>query len=258
MNFQFYAYYYFWIAPHLLLLPVAVLMFRKGLHKEFPIFFSYLLFEFVEFAVLFSLHIVFYQVLHYVVPSPTYKAVDLISRTGSIALHFGILQELFESPVAHSSELRRTHARMLKAVSGVLIVLALLFIGSLYYSTAGHRLVREYGTVESMNIAQCGLIVFVFLWYRYLGLKMTPFVFGIVVGTGITACFEPLIHAWKDSLAFRNSILPDDLAMAAYHLTVIVWLYFAYAQKKITSTGDDAPAMPLRKWAADSGRIVRL
>ena len=28
----------------------------------------------------------------------------MISRTGSIALHFGILQELFESPVAHNSD----------------------------------------------------------------------------------------------------------------------------------------------------------
>jgi hypothetical protein len=258
MNFQLYAYYYLWIAPHLLLLPVAVLMFRKGLHKDFPIFFSYLLFEFAEFVVLFSLYLVYYRLLHYEVPSSTYRTIDLIGRTGSIALHFGILQELFESPVAHSSELRRTHARILKAVSSVLIVIALLFIGSLYYSTVGHRLVSGYGTVESLNIAQCGLIVFVFFWYRYLGLRMSPFVFGIVLGMGVTACFEPLIHVWKDSLAFRNSLFPDDLVMAAYHLTVIVWLYFAYAQKKTIFDGDAAPAIPLRKWAADSGRIVRL
>lgn len=257
MNLKFYTYYYLWIAPHLLLLPVAVLMFRKGLHREFPIFFSYLLFEFVQFSVLFTINVL-YRSHYYVVPSWMNQSVDLISRTGSIALHFGILQELFESPVAHSPELRRTHARMLKVVSGVLIVLALLFIGSLYYSTVGHRLVPAYATLESLNVAQCGLIVFIFLWHRYLGLTMAPFAFGIVLGMGVTACSEPLIHAWVDSVAFRRSGLPNDLVMAAYHLTVIVWLYFAYAQKKISADGDAAPAMPLRRWAADSGRIVRL
>ena len=258
MNLQFYAYYYLWIAPHLLLLPVAALMLRRGLHKEFPVFFSYLLFEFAAFCALFSIHVIGYRLHLYAFPSWMNQGVDLISRTGSIALHFGILQELFESPVAHNPELRRTSARMLKWVSGVLIVMALLFIGSLYYSTVGHRLVPEYATLESLNVAQCGLIVFLILWHRYLGLKMAPFAFGIVLGTGVTASFEPIVHAWNDSVAFRRSGIPNDLVMAAFHLTVIVWLYFAYAQKKITSDDDAAPAMPLRKWAADSGRIVRL
>ena len=41
--------------------------------------------------------------------------------------------------------------------------MALLFVGSLYYSTLGHRLVPAYATLESLNVAQCGLIVFIFL-----------------------------------------------------------------------------------------------
>lgn len=258
MNLQVYSYYYLWIAPHLLLLPVAVLMFRRGLHKEFPIFFSYLVFEFAEFCALFSVHVIDYRLHLYTFPSGMNETVDLISRAGSIAFHFGILQELFESPVAHSPELRRNSARILRWISGALIVMALLVLGSLYYSTAGHRLLPAYAPVESLNVAQCGLIVFLFLWHQYLGLKMAQFAFGIALGMGVTACSEPLIHAWTDSLAFRRSVVPNELGMAAFHLTVLVWLYYAYAQKRITFDAGSVPSPRLREWAAGSERIVRL
>lgn len=258
MNLRLYTYSYLWIAPHLLLVPLAVLMFRRGLHKAFPIFFSYLLFEFAAFWPLFAMYVLDYSFHIYSFPSWMVTTADLISRTGSIALHFGILQELFESPVTHSPELRRTSARILRWVSGVLIVMALLFVGSLYYGTIGHRLVPAYATLEGCNVAQCGLIVFLFLWYRYLGLKMAPFAFGIVLGTAVTACSEPLIHAWTDSLAFRRSVLPNDLGMGAFHLAVLIWLYYAYAEKKIDLNAGTVPAPQLREWAASTERIVRL
>lgn len=233
-------------------------MFRRGLHKEFPIFFSYLLFEFFQFCALFTMHLIDYTLHLYAFPSWMNTTVDLIFRTGSIALHFGILQELFESPVTHSLELRQKSARILRWISGVLIVMALLFVGSLYYGTVGHRLVPAYATLESFNVAQCGLIVFLFLWYHYLGITMAPFAFGIALGIGVTACSEPLIHAWADSLAFRRSGVPNDLGMGAFHLTVLIWLYYAYAQKKIAFNAGSVPVPRLREWAASSERIVRL
>jgi hypothetical protein len=102
------------------------------------------------------------------------------------------------------------------------------------------------------------LIVFLFLWYRYLGINMAPFAFGIALGMGVTACSEPLIHAWNDSLAFRRSSVPNELVLGAFHLTVLIWLYYAYAQKQLALNAGAAPAPRLREWAASSEGIVRL
>jgi len=255
MSSLFYVYYYLWAAPHLLLVPVALLMFRKSLHKTFPIFFSYLIFEILQFCVLLPMHVVYMMHLN-IFPLRMYPTVDLVGRTGSIILHFAVLQELFESPVAHNSELRRTSARMLKWVTGILVVVSLLFLGSLYYGTIGHRMVPAYATLEALNIAQCGVLVLVFLWHRYLGVTMSPLAFGIGLGMGVTACSEPLIHAWKDSLATRNSGLPDDFVFAAFHVAALIWLYFAYAQKEITS--NSGSTLQVREWAADAGRVAHL
>ena len=253
MNLQHPIYLYLWVAPHVLLIAVAIAMFRKGLLKEFPIFFSYLLFEFLQFSVLCAIY------FHLLKISPgLYSKIDLCGRVGSTVLHFGILQELFESPVTHNASLRQTTARMLKWVTGSLVVLASAFIAFQYYNSLGHRLLPPYASLEALNIAQCLLLVLVFLWYRFLDLRMPTFVFGIALGLGLTASLDPLIEAWKDSAAMGSSLVPDFLQMAAYHCSVVLWLYFALAREKVTSQSGTSSLLEIREAAADMGRIVRL
>lgn len=256
MNLSRFIYFYLWLAPHLLLAPVAILMLRRRLHKEFPIFFCYLLFEFLQFCFLFTVHFLF--TTHWVaISASTYGKIDIFGRAGDIALHFGILQELFESPLAHNAPLRRTMGRILNGVTVFIVVLASLFIGSLYYSSSfGHRLVPAYVMIEALNTAQCGLLALVFLWHRFLGLKMSPLVFGIAVGIGLVWGLEPVIQSWKDSLAAGNSIIPDLVQMTVYHCAVLIWLYFASAREKTETNSNAVSLLHAREWAADLGRVI--
>lgn len=253
MNLQLIILRYLWVAPHVLLIAVAIVMFRKGLHREFPIFFASLFFEFFQFCVLFAMYCHFLKL-----PGWLYMPFDLFGRAGSTAFHFGILQELFESAVKHNASLRQTTARALKWVTMVLVALASAFIGFEYYTMLGHRLLSTYATLEALNITQCFLLALVFLWYRFLGLRMSTFVFGIALGMGLTASLEPLVVAWKDSLTAGGSMIPDYLTTAAYHGTVLLWLGFALAREKVTAPSGAAPLLAMRDSAADMGRIVRL
>ena len=47
--------HYLWIAPHALQLIMAIIMIRRGLLREFPVFFTYTLFQAVEGGTLFTL-----------------------------------------------------------------------------------------------------------------------------------------------------------------------------------------------------------
>ena len=242
-------YFYLWIAPHVLLLAVAFLMLRRGLHKEFPIFFSYLLFDFLQFCVLFT--------IYWRDAWASYVTVDILGRSADIALRFGILQEMFESPLAHSAPLRRAMARTVNWVTFSLVILALLFIGSIYYNSFGAGVLQAYVTTEALNTAQCGLLVLVFLWHRFLGLRMSPLVFGIAVGMGLASSLEPSIHAWRVS-AGQNSSVPDFVQMAIYHGAVLIWLYFAQVREKIAPDANAVSLSPAREWAADLGRVIHL
>lgn len=250
MALQHLIYLYLWIAPHVLLLAVAVVMLRRGLHKEFPIFFSYLLFDFVQFCILFT--------IYFRDAWSSYATVDILGRSADIALRFGILQEMFESPLAHSVPLRRAMARTVNWVTFSLVILASVFIGSIYYNSFGHGLLQAYVTTEALNTAQCGLLVLVFLWHRYLGLRMSPLVFGIAVGMGLASSLEPSIHAWKDSLAGQNSSVPDFVQMAIYHCAVLIWLYFVQVREKIAPSSKAVSLLHAREWAADLGRVIHL
>jgi len=252
MSFQHYIwlYRYLWIAPHVLLLAVAVVMFRKKLHKDFPIFFYYLLFEFLQFCVLFTM-----SSLN--APVRMYVKIDLFDRAGDIALRFGIFQELFGAPLAHNFPLRRKVGRILNAVTVVLVVLAALSIGALYSSIFGYRFPQAYTVVEALNAAQCGVLVLVFLWHRFLGLRMSSFAFGIAVGMGLVVGFEPLMQALKTLVAVPHGRIANMVSMAAYHVAVLMWLYYAQVREQITS--DSNVALPqLVEQAADLGRIAHL
>jgi len=213
---------YLWIGPHVLLLGVAAAMFRNSRYRNFPIFFTYLVFESLQFWVLFGLYL-------RKLPIQTYTNVDLLLRAGSSALHFGVLQELFESPLTNDASLRRVTAPILRWITALLVLLAAVFIASIYYHIPGQRLLQPYLSVEAFNVAQCGLLVLVFCWHRYLRVRIAHFALGVMLGLGLVAGSEPLIHVWREYVSNQNSKIVDCVQMGVFHVAVLVWLCFALA-----------------------------
>jgi hypothetical protein len=241
---------YLWVAPHLLLAVVAAVMLRSRRHREFPVFFSYLLFEILQFCILFAM-----SRRLILVSVPTYLEIDLLGRAGSIAFRFGMIQEMLEAPVAHCLPLRKTIARMLKCTAAVLALLAAVFIGSVYSWSLQEMIVPAYAINQTLNILQCGLLVLVFLWHRFLGLKMQNFVVGIALGMGLVAGLEPLLHALKDFRAVDSQVV-DLLQMGAYHVSVLIWLYFASIRQEQFASDSAVDSFPdARRWAGELERI---
>jgi hypothetical protein len=241
---------YLWIAPHVLLAVVAAVMLRSRRHRDFPVFFSYLLFEILQFCVLFAM-----SRLDSILAS-TYLKVDLLGRAGSIAFRFGMIQEMLQAPVAHCAPLRRIIARMLRCTAAVLALLAAVFIGSVYSWNFRQMIVPAYAVNQILNILQCGLLVLVFLWYWSLGVKMQNFVVGIALGMGLVAGLEPLLHALKDSRAVDSQVV-DLLQMGAYHVSVLIWLYFTRARQEAFTSDSAVASFPdAREWAVELERIT--
>jgi hypothetical protein len=250
MGIQHYVWLYFWIAPHALLLAVAVTMYRRQQHRDFPIFFSYLLLEFLQFSVLLTMYLLD-------APGTAYVKVDSVGRAASIALHFAILQELFESPVAHSVPLRREVARILNVIMVALMLLSVGFVGVLNHGSLDHWLIRAHFILNPLNTVQCALIVLVFLWHRFLGLRMLPLAFGIAVGIGLTTGLEPLFLALKTVAPTGKYWAIDIGQMATYHVVAALWLYHAQVREKVMLSSE-AGLVGLREQAAELGRIAHL
>jgi len=249
MTLQHYIFLYLWLGPHLLLLLVAALMYRRGQHKAFPIFFAYLFLQFLQSCVLFSAYLL-------KAPAVIYREAHLIGSAIETAFQFGILQEIFATPVANGASLLRQVARMLNWTAAGLVFMATVFIAAFYYSKFGHPMVHTYLIVESIDAAQCALIFLAFLWYRFLGLRMSPLAFGIAVGMGLELGADPLVVILKNSVSPASYRSVDILQMAIYHVAVLVWVYYAWAREKAPSDSK-AALPPLIERAPELGRIVR-
>jgi hypothetical protein len=242
---------YLWIAPHALLLGVVIVLLRNGRYREFPFFFSYVVFEVFQFCLLFVM-----SRLDSVSLS-TYIQTDLFCRTGSLALHFGIIKELFEAPLAHSPGLRKSAAFPLNLASVLFVVLASAFTALLYMGERTAAFVQPYVIEQVVDTAQCGLLVVVFIWHRYLGIWMKNASFGIAVGLGLVTGLNPLLSALRNYIDV-NSGFTNIASAIAFHVSVLIWLYFSLLQEKAAPLPNAHPAIDLHGWNAELARFSQL
>lgn len=249
MTLEYYIFLYLWIGPHLLLPVIAALMYRRGQHKAFPIFFSYLFFQFLKTCVLFSIYWM-------KAPPIVYREAHLIGLSVGMAFQFGILQEIFAAPAAGGTSLRRGMAGKLNWIAAGLVFVGTFFIAAFYYSKFDHPMVHTYLVSESISAAQCALIVLAFLWYRFLGLRMSPLAFGIAVGMGLETGADPLLVILKNSVSPASYRSVDILQMAIYHVAVLIWVYYAWVREEVPV--DSNPALSqLIEQVPELERIVR-
>ncbi len=240
--------YYLWIAPHALLPVVSTFMYARRLHKQFPIFFFYTLFETVEFLLLF----VAYMAGHS--NGAWYRDVFIATMAGSTALRFGIIQEIVNYAFRDYPRLEAIATPSLRWLTGLLLI---AIVGATFHSSWSITdnmlgMISFFG--RSVAIIQAGLLLFLFLFSRMFGLSWRSFVFGIAFGFAIFSSTE--LAKWTlelTSLTEHSRDLLDLLATGSYHISVLVWLgYMIAAEKPVGAATYPVPEMD--QWSGELER----
>ena len=243
-----FALYYLWIAPHALLAVVPVLMYTRKLHKTFPIFFFYTLFETFEFLLLLPAYLTGHAT------GALYRNVFIATLVVSTALKFGIIQEIFNHAFRDYSHLERLATASMRWLTGLLVLAA---FSAAFYSSgaardnfmAGVRLLQR-----SVTIIQAGLLLFLFQFSRIFGLSWRSYTFGIALGFAIFASTE--IAGWTlglTSLSEHSKNLLDLLPTGSYHVSVLVWLgYLLTAEKPVGAA--TYPVSEMDQWSGELRR----
>jgi hypothetical protein len=240
---------YLWIAPHVLLAVVPVLMFSRRLYKIFPLFFAYSFYEILVFLLLF--------VHRYAVMAPTqkviYRYVFITTLAGSAALRFGIIQEIFNSVFRDYTRLKVLAKTSMRWITVLLVVAA---AGAIFYSsgTISDNLVAGVALFDrSVAIIQAGLLLFLFLFSRVFGLSWRSFVFGIALGFGILASTDLIVAALRTanpSVYFKQWL--NLLPTGSYHVSVVVWLgYLLAAEEQVPAA---AAVREIDRWSGELER----
>jgi hypothetical protein len=249
--------HYLWLGPHVLQAALAFLLWRRRLHRTFPIFFTYAIFEAVEEFTLYAMD---------VLPAITAREWWLAFCAGVVLegiLRLAVVGELLLHLLGERSAIARLGVRLFAATGVGLACLALVAAA---HAPIDHRLYiwsyRGYVLHQSFYIVQGGLVLFLFLFVAYCKLTWDRKEFGIALGFGILFCER--MSTWTimavSALPYTRYPLLDFLNMATYHVCVLIWSYFLLIPSKNTATTTPAASLPennLDIWNRELERLLQ-
>ena len=225
---------YLWCAQPLLQSAVALVLWRRKLHKQFPVFFAYVLAQIGIFAITFPLRSADnYEWFFY---------AYWIGAAISAMLSFRVIHEIFLDVFLPYDTLKDLGTVLFKWTGVVMVLVSVVVAFS--NSTKGEAGVTGadvWGLTitlavtslqRSVRLVQCGLILFLLLFARFLGVSKRQQSFGLASGFGLFASVELIL------LALHSGGYLDVRMMALvnttmYDLAIVIWLGYALAPNPV-------------------------
>src|SRR5208283_5116325 len=221
--------HYLWVAPNLLLLLLALRMWRRHLHKQHPVFVIFAAVTAVEQLTLYAAD---------VIPSVQPTTWWYLFWTGLLAealIKFAVIGEIFGALFGLYPSVARLGKLL---ISGVGVALVLLATVAAAYTPKNntHWIISGAPLLEqTIYMIECGLIVFLFVFAAYFKLRWSRPSFGIALGLGISACVHLATWALMANPKFsdRYHVPLVFLNMFTYNICVLIWYYYLlYTPKK--------------------------
>src|ERR1017187_5230108 len=213
---------FLWISPHVLLGVLAVVLCKRRLYREFPCFFAYVLYETAEFILLFALRTR--------VTGERYAYAYCATLLLSIAVRFGVIDEVSKGLFRKSQFLKVATRRSLQCVTGLLLVVGVLLAAY----APGDNSVRLIAGVSVVNrgaaMVQCGLLLSLLLFSRFLGLSWRRPAFGITLGLGVLTSVYLANYALRAEFTSRAGADFLNLVTTGADLVcVLIWTGYLLA-----------------------------
>ncbi|HEY1678941.1 MAG TPA: hypothetical protein VGG04_14590 [Candidatus Sulfotelmatobacter sp.] len=237
--------HYGWVAPNLLTLALAALLFSKGLHKRFAAFFIYLVFVSVEELALYTLDI-----------WPTTSAITWWRAfwIGTIVeglLKFVVIAELMQTLLHPWPSVARV-VRNLVAGAGCFFVFVAAFAAAWAAPDNVHWLVGGGHVLsQTLYLTQAGLIISIFIFAMLFRIPWQRYALGIAVGLGVVWCGHLAIWALISGGVVRNRGWEDLANMATYHVAVLIWYYYLLIPEKSPSNQSKDQGKPAERRPSD-------
>lgn len=208
--------YLLWFAGPTIQAVVAILMVVKKYRSEYPAFFSYTVFQSVSTFALFAVWAgTDYSVYYY-----AYWTQSALS----VLMAFIVMHEIF-ADAFRPYEALRDLGGMLFRWSGLILLLLAILSSFISRQTDADIAYDALMTVErSVSMMQCGLVLFLMLFSRYLGLTRRHYLFGIALGFGIYASIDMTVATVRGHFGFTAVMALRALSSAGYFTAVLIWL----------------------------------
>jgi hypothetical protein len=213
--------HYLWVGPHVLQLVLAILLWRRGFHRQFPFFFTYLVYEGSEELTVWALDWL---------PGISDRAfwqTDCAGMAVEGLVKFAVVLEVFLHLVSSRPAVAKLGKRLIGCTGTALVALAALAAARAPITFRLPAVAYTHILGQSIFMIGCGLWLFVFLFAARFHLLWNSRDFGIALGASISVCVHLGTSAiFANRAWFERGFLLDFVNMGTYHLCVLIWLYY--------------------------------
>src|SRR6202142_4026363 len=226
-----------WCSQPILQSAVALILWRRKSHKEFPVFFLFLL----------------TQIAIFVVTFPLWLAGNLSGNnggngwfTGYYTLYFGlfwlgeavnaiigfkVIHEVFLDVFRPYHTLKDLGTLLFRWAGVVMLLVSVVVAFSNSFDQS--PLIHAVTTLERpVRIVQLGLILFLVLFSRFLGVSRKQISFGISLGFGLFAGVDLMMYALNSGGLVTHGIF-NLINMSTYNLAICVWLGYSLSRTAV-------------------------
>jgi len=202
----------------MLLLGAWVAMYRRGLYRQYPWFFNYIVFQTVCMLVALALS-----------RSVEYYYFYIVEWLLSSLLSFAILHDLMTNGFQTSRNSAKLGGFLLAATALVFVVTEISSIHSTGTGLGDSWANVIYLTDRSVRIAQCIVLILMFARRKSLGISRRNLLFGIMLGLGLSATVRMLVTVTAVHHAFWGPRTWNRVNATVYLLACGIWLAYAIA-----------------------------
>ena len=245
---------YLWVAPNIILLGLAVVLWKRGLSRQFPSFMVFAVVSAVGDLTVFGADVAPF------VSAENFWRIDWANLLVESLLKFILVGEVFSRILAPYPSISRI-GRILISGFGAVLVLGASLVAAFSRGDSAMRLISGFHILEqTVFMIELGLILFLFLFAAYFRLSWDRMSFGMLLGLGVSACAH--LGTWAvvanaAPTAIERTYI-DFLNMGTYHLCVLIWLYYVLVpQKVVTKSVVPLPENNLAVWNRELERLLQ-
>ncbi len=246
--------WYQWIAPHLLLGVFLSIFVRRGLYRQSPVFFAYVVCELAQFTVSITLSLYgIWQPGHHL---NLYRWI-LVWTSGVLSLlSFGVVYELVNQIILSRSSLGKTLRPVMRWSAAILLLLTA--VASARLGVTVERVMNVFEVLDFATSAlQVGLLLVLFVFSRALRVPWRSLPVGIAFGLGILGCVELSAAPLFSAFPHRYAVI-DVLRMTGFHVCVLIWLgYLVFPDRSPKFAGTPLKTSDLESWDQELQKMVR-
>ncbi len=211
-----------WFAQPVFQVAVAIVVWRRQLYKQFPVFLAFLLTQVGIFVITYPIYKIFG------ISTTWYFGLYWLSQALNAVLCFKIIHEVFLDVFRPYHSLKDLGTPVFKWAGLVMLLVSVVVAAS--NSGDQDPVVHAVVTLQrSVRLVQFGLILFLMLFARFLGVSRKQVSFGIALGFGLTAGVELMLLAMNSGGMIGQGNL-NLINMFCYDISEVIWLGYAFSR----------------------------